>query len=437
MPEQWQEIPTSAVWITASRTKFGNKRKSKEIVALDNAVAAHEQLKTRGQVSTAELSEALIKILEATEVYLASKGGKHSKNRDGAVRDLRAATRHQLAGVRWKKIRELAGGAKRGLRPMTEHVWSEMHSPDHARMQQGLPADEWLNGVENGEIRERFLFQYLRRTREALGQKVDKDSNVRYVEDEERWKYLVAFDIWGSAKQRQQISGGNLTAMGDPITTGGEPLGTSIYAMDESGNLYFQPAGQVGLNHCSFLAGRPVLCAGTVGITGGDLGYIDNGSGHYRPTRQNLINCLEKLANDIDLSRVLIRDHAGQIPMAAYNAHLFLKTRGLCTPAGYYKGEHSRYTDANNLVVFVTQREAREYIEKQLEKFDKQKLQAQVDQIATRMATSNRYEFQNDKERDIFKQALLMRVYEARGIAKYINGDAQMQQWLQQHPEIK
>jgi hypothetical protein len=207
--------------------------------------------------------------------------------------------------------------------------------------------------------------------------------------------------------------------------------------MDESGTLYFQPVAHVGLNHCSFLAGRPVLCAGTVGITAGELGYIDNGSGHYRPTRLNLVHCLEKLASVIDLSRVLVRDHAGQFPMAAYNAKQFLATRGYCTPAGYYKGERCRYNDGNNLHVFVTQGETRRYIEQQLEKFDTQKLMARVDQIATRMETDQRYELQNDKERDIFKQALLSGVYERRGLAKYINGDAQMQQWLEQHPEVR
>src|SRR3954452_13348832 len=90
IPGRWKEIPSSAVWIATSRTKWGNKRKSVEILALDRAVAAYEQLNDR--VNTAEKSVALITILEATEVYLASKGGKHSEKRDSAVRDLMTVT---------------------------------------------------------------------------------------------------------------------------------------------------------------------------------------------------------------------------------------------------------------------------------------------------------------------------------------------------------
>ncbi|MBC7622158.1 MAG: hypothetical protein H7232_02095 [Aeromicrobium sp.] len=74
-----------------------------------------------------------------------------------------------------------------------------------------------------------------------------------------------------------------------------------IYAMDEYGNLFIEGDNMkpkdMGFQHSSFLAGRPVLCAGSIKIEDGRLVSIDNSSGHYRPTQKNLYQALLELSN--------------------------------------------------------------------------------------------------------------------------------------------
>ena len=81
-----------------------------------------------------------------------------------------------------------------------------------------------------------------------------------------------------------------------------------MWAMDKYGNFMCTAAGaQVDygggnnyqFNHSSLNAGHEVLCAGTVVITNGVIDEIDNNSGHYRPTRQNLHTAVNVLHHDL------------------------------------------------------------------------------------------------------------------------------------------
>lgn len=87
-----------------------------------------------------------------------------------------------------------------------------------------------------------------------------------------------------------------------------------LYAMDDMELLYSanQPAKGGTFHHSSFLSGKPVLCAGELEIRNGKLLYIDNGSGHYRPNTQQLLNCLDVLDRryGVDLVQVQIADHS-------------------------------------------------------------------------------------------------------------------------------
>jgi hypothetical protein len=63
----------------------------------------------------------------------------------------------------------------------------------------------------------------------------------------------------------------------------------TIYVVDGDFNFYAFP-GTIGkdFNHSSFLSGRPVMCGGNLDIQQGCLKYIDNRSGHYRPSEKHL-----------------------------------------------------------------------------------------------------------------------------------------------------
>jgi hypothetical protein len=57
--------------------------------------------------------------------------------------------------------------------------------------------------------------------------------------------------------------------------------------------------------HSSYLAGDPVLCAGTIKITTGVIEEVTNLSGHYKPTALHLLNVLKCLQmNDVDTSNI-------------------------------------------------------------------------------------------------------------------------------------
>src|SRR6516225_8024389 len=127
------EIPTLAEWRRASsnaRFQFMDRRTSPEIRAIDQCVDAYSKLSLLPKTPTAQLWEAAVNLFEAIEVYKATPRG-HKQSRLDAVELLKKQTQAVLTKLRWQKIREVAGN-KPGMKPMVEHVWSEMHSPGHA-----------------------------------------------------------------------------------------------------------------------------------------------------------------------------------------------------------------------------------------------------------------------------------------------------------------
>jgi hypothetical protein len=131
------------------------------------------------------------------------------------------------------------------MKPMVQHVWSEKHSPDHARVGHGESSthdpDPWLRGEPGAE--EKYLFQYLRRVRKDLGNRVD---NVRYIEDEERWRYQIVFRDGKAHERIVRMKRDIIKGVLKPLTTNGADLGTWVYAIDESGVFYTEVVAQDG-----------------------------------------------------------------------------------------------------------------------------------------------------------------------------------------------
>ena len=87
--------------------------------------------------------------------------------------------------------------------------------------------------------------------------------------------------------------------------------GSVLYAMDRYGNFFYEKEKimerGVIYNHSSFNAGNDVICAGEIRIVAGVLLKIDNHSGHYQPSRDNLHNCVKVLQQEgVDLSRAAV-----------------------------------------------------------------------------------------------------------------------------------
>lgn len=127
---------------------------------------------------------------------------------------------------------------------------------------------------------------------------------------------------------------------GQPYTSAGH----EIYAMDKYGNLItmnpqllfkpvtrtYAPNGSVQHNHSSLNAGGDVISAGEIEFQNGYITYIDNASGHYKPTAKQVQNCVYSLrmADDADLSRLQdIRVWHGNDWRTYNDAGLFLAAR--------------------------------------------------------------------------------------------------------------
>lgn len=69
----------------------------------------------------------------------------------------------------------------------------------------------------------------------------------------------------------------------------------AIYAMDTDERLFCigSRSGEgIIYNHSSFLSGHPVICAGMLACNNGVIEKLSNESGHYKPSTQNLVDCV-------------------------------------------------------------------------------------------------------------------------------------------------
>ena len=146
--------------------------------------------------------------------------------------------------------------------------------------------------------------------------------------------------IWLSEDQaaahRLTISDGKLSALDGSVyfdSTGMDPAHTTAnfqgrlvlddeivdmqsagYVMDLHGKIYAAEHGagedQV-FYHSSYLAGKDVLCGGRIFVQNGILFGIDNASGHYKPSTENLRNAVRELKRQgVRLNQTMVLDMA-------------------------------------------------------------------------------------------------------------------------------
>jgi hypothetical protein len=162
----------------------------------------------------------------------------------------------------------------------------------------------------------------------ALGAKVKGVATMYWCSRMQRLKFRVEYST--SANQWVTINGAQVH---HPIAEAKNEIAEEkewrMYAMDRYGNLFVDedsvqyaalrnlgnvanrkgPAEQARgvMNHSSFCAGREVICAGNIYIWKGQLLHIDNGSGHYAPTRDHLRKALKSLAADFGMPTGYLR----------------------------------------------------------------------------------------------------------------------------------
>ncbi|XAZ82097.1 hypothetical protein A6C57_27525 (plasmid) [Fibrella sp. ES10-3-2-2] len=151
--------------------------------------------------------------------------------------------------------------------------------------------------------------------------KGDMHLDVVYTRREDRDKLMVFVDGQG---RLCDVNNGLIST-----------TGSVLYAMDRYGNLFYEKDKTmkrgVIYNHSSFNAGNDVICAGGIRIAAGVLKEIDNRSGHYQPSRDNLHNCVEVLQQEgVDLSQaaVSVAYKVGENLMSdEYKATTFLQNK--------------------------------------------------------------------------------------------------------------
>jgi len=121
---------------------------------------------------------------------------------------------------------------------------------------------------------------------------------TRYMRRPERLNYMLESDDVGGLRY--------IVGQRSAQTTG---TAQWPYAMDEYGNIYTandeideSRAGKAMFNHSTFTAGDEVVCAGMLSIAAnGKLGHIDNNSGHYKPTLDQLKAVVRILLNEYEV----------------------------------------------------------------------------------------------------------------------------------------
>jgi hypothetical protein len=119
----------------------------------------------------------------------------------------------------------------------------------------------------------------------------------------------------------QPYTSPNLTDAGD------------LYVMDTCELIYVSSIKAAGrFHHSSFFSGRPVLCGGNIKLVSGNITFISNTSGHYRPSVQDLLQCVTILRDKYgcDLTRIRVEVTKSQFSSDTFkSAEVFLKRQGV------------------------------------------------------------------------------------------------------------
>lgn len=171
----------------------------------------------------------------------------------------------------------------------------------------------------------RELEDYFGKRLSDHGVKGDMDQGLaKYLSRAEAKKYKIVFKEgkayqlpWWNKGTNTNLKGATFEpASTDPsriLKDASWPAGHGGYAMSMSREIYMgnHSGGNKERNkhanffHSSYLAGDPVLCAGTIKIEGGIIKEVSNLSGHYKPSALHLLNVLKCMKmNDVKTDNV-------------------------------------------------------------------------------------------------------------------------------------
>jgi hypothetical protein len=311
------------------QTKAALNARGSKIKVIDNALGEYDKVKTG--MDTAKKAAALSAVIAECGRWLKAKLGKQSESandRRPIITTLateafnRLKTLGAVSGVDFYnlskamttgrqvnyKAKSLASGyvnerllyAKNKTNPISG---SDVHVQQF-NLQDGAPRG-WNSDKLQAALRKNFAalspqdFETI-----AMAGNQGKPAYVHFVRKGERADKLMVI-YQGYQFDFEDVAGAAIDTLSDT-----DPF---MYAMDTYGNLFISsPDGLAakGLrwNHSSFAAGDEVICAGMIMIRQGVLKYVDNASGHYKPTAENLFQLLRVFDGEgVDLTHATVQ----------------------------------------------------------------------------------------------------------------------------------
>jgi hypothetical protein len=279
------------------------KSRGSDMVEVDRALARWDLLHSGGKTGMAEQSRlvALADLRGACRRYLADKATKASAlsaHRKAVVQEVLRACEAAESFVGKRAGTNAAGGpgATKGLEPGYAHERAQYtHFAKHSNPYSGTSMHE----------------KQLDPAAMTLGGFVATGANsevqrVEFMKRDERLQHLL------------MIRDGLLYQGGEPYDcptktgTGFVAIRAATFAMDRYGNLFSKPTAEASkenlrFNHSTYLAGKEVVCAGTLACKDGHLLKITNLSGHYRPDAAALRRALIMIgAEGVNLNDVAV-----------------------------------------------------------------------------------------------------------------------------------
>lgn len=139
---------------------------------------------------------------------------------------------------------------------------------------------------------------------------------LQYYRKDERLRHMLVFVAGKGGVRIHQLKGDVLELYDSRFSANAAAKTGNLtnqdksapYACDEHGNFYATMFGtkRGEIQHSSILHGKPVVCAGMIRVEQGILKYIDNDSGHYKPSPNQLKEALRCLRDEhgVDISGV-------------------------------------------------------------------------------------------------------------------------------------
>jgi hypothetical protein len=121
-------------------------------------------------------------------------------------------------------------------------------------------------------------------------QRFRRDNKIPYFTDTERASHQLTIQTQHVLQQGRPLSTVGLRAPSPGVSDH-----QAMYAMGQDGRIYVRKNID-RFNHSCFTAGESVICAGMITAINGRLIHISNGSGHYCPGMNELLDALDVIA---------------------------------------------------------------------------------------------------------------------------------------------